>query len=423
MPAPVDAAATSAFLGAWGKPPDAPAWVALAVAALLLSLAATSGGTAWCAALLAKHVPYRRAADTLSTRRYLTIVGFVAAFLSLGYIAYYLRGGPRIIDATSYFLQGRALSHGQFSWPIADPSASVRGRFLLFEEPDRIGGIFPPGYPLLLAGGFLIGAPMVIGPLLAAGIVILTYVLTREMALDERRRAPFYVPAPESVARFGAAISVVCVALRYHTADTMAHGACALAMLIALASAIRARRTDATAYFALAGLAVGYVAATRPASAVAIGLVVLWIAVRTKTRRARNLVGLAFAIVPGVALLLAANRSVAGSAFTFPQTAYYAVSDGPPGCFTYGFGKSAGCLHEHSDFVGARMSHGYGALEAAGTTLRRLRMHLTDVVNFEPLLLVLLWPIARAMKVSRACRAAAALVLLQVLAYVPFYSS
>ncbi|MDB4992909.1 MAG: hypothetical protein JWM74_341, partial [Myxococcaceae bacterium] len=363
MPAPVDAAATSTFLGAWGKPPDTPAWVALGVAALLLALAATPGGSAWCAALLAKHVPHRRAADTISTRRYLTILGFLAAFLSLGYIAYYLRGGPRIIDATSYFLQGRALSHGQFSWAIPDPSASFRGRFLLFQEPDRLGGIFPPGYPLLLAAGFLIGAPMVIGPMLAAGIVILTYVLAREMAQDERRRQPFYVPEPESVARFAAAISVVCATLRYHTADTMAHGACALAMLIALASAIRARRANASAYFALAGLAVGYVAATRPASSVAIGLVVLWIAARTKTTRAQNLAGLALGVVPGLLLLLAANRSVAGSAFTFPQTAYYAVSDGPPGCFRYGFGKSVGCLHEHGDFVGARLPHGYGVLE------------------------------------------------------------
>jgi hypothetical protein len=50
-----------------------------------------------------------------------------------------------------------------------------------------------------------------------------------------------------------------------------------------------------------------------------------------------------------------------------------------------------------------------------------LRLHVTDVMNLEPLLLLLVWPIGRALKISRACRAGALLVLLQVLVYVPFY--
>jgi len=405
-------------LGVWGRPPDWPAWATLGIAVFLLVLAASRGGAVTLTAWLAP--PSRTRPDSVSRRRYLTIVGFTAAFLSLGYVAFYLRGGPRIIDATSYFLQGRALAHGKLAWTITDPTASFRGRFLLFREPDHLGGIFPPGYPLVLALGFLIGAPMVIGPALAAGIVIATYALARELALDDRRRGAFYVASPESIARFAALLSVVCAALRYHTADTMAHGAAALGVTTALAAALHARRTGRSDMFVLAGLMVGYVAATRLASAPPIALVVAYIALHPRSR-ARAVFRVALGVLPGLLLLVASQRAVTGDAWTSAQRAYYAVSDGPPGCFRYGFGDGVGCVYEHGDFVRARLADGFGLAAAAGTTLRRLRMHLEDVLNLEPLALLLLVPLVRALRISRACRVAGALLVLHVLAYAPFY--
>ena len=394
-------------VGTWGRPPDPVAWAALAAFVALAIMALTP------AAFSLLPAP-------MSRRRFLTVIGFVAAFLSLGYVAYYLRGGPRIIDATTYFMQGRALSHGKFSWIISEPTASFRGRFLLFQEPYRLGGIFPPGYPLLLALGFLIGAPMVIGPVLAGGITVATYALAHELVLDERRRPPFYVPDRESIARFAAALSLVSAALRYHTADTMAHGAAALAITLSLAAALRARRTGDSRFFALAGLAAGYVAATRLASAIPITLVILWIASRARPRL-RGIGVTVTALLPGLLLLAASQHAVTGDATSSTQRAYYAVSDGPPDCFRYGFGAGVGCLYEHGEFVRARLSDGFGVLEALGATLRRLRVHLADVLNFEPLILVLLVPIFRAVRVSRACRSAGAVIILHVLAYAPFY--
>jgi hypothetical protein len=99
---------------------------------------------------------------------------------------------------------------------------------------------------------------------------------------------------------------------------------------------------------------------------------------------------------------------------------YYATSDGPPGCFRYGFGEGIGCLHEHGEFVRARLADGYGLLAAAGTTLRRLKMHLLDVANLEPLALLVLVPLMRARR-SKAALAALAVIGLHVLAYAPFY--
>ncbi len=82
--------------------------------------------------------------------------------------------------------------------------------------------------------------------------------------------------------------------------------------------------------------------------------------------------------------------------------------------------RASACLGEHGDFVEARLADGYGALAAAGTTLRRLKMHLVDPVNLEPL--ALLVPagavIARG---SVRGRALALAIGAQILAYAPFY--
>src|SRR5687767_13348535 len=191
------------LMGTWfrmiGAPPDAPSVVALAAALVLL----------WQG---------RRAFTALFRAPKSAVVALLAAValaLSAGYVHHYLRGGPRIIDATSYWLEARALAEGHASWPIDEPTASVRGRFLLLSgsaQAPRLGVIFPPGYPLVLALGFLLGAPLWVGPFIAALLVGATYALAKA------------VTAREDVARLAAVMSVVCATLRYHTADTMSHG-------------------------------------------------------------------------------------------------------------------------------------------------------------------------------------------------------
>lgn len=407
--------------GAWGRPGDWPSQAAAGLAVALLLVAFTGRGRS-----LLGLGPF-----PVSRTLFLWITAFVAALLSIVYIAIYLRGGPRIVDATTYFLQGRALSHGDLAWPVSDPSASFRGRFLAYRESDggagTMGGIFPPGYPLLLAFGFGLGAPMVIGPALAAAIVIATYRLARTIA--EETISPYGPQAArdlvEPVARTAALLSVVCGALRYHTADTMAHGATALGIALALDAALRRR-------VLLAGLLVGAVVATRPFSAIAIAVVVAFVALKDPRTTVRFvLTRLVLGLVPGVLLLVVAQHAVTGWWLTSSQRMYYALSDGPPGCFRWGFGK-AGCLYEHGDFVTARLPHGFGVLPALGSTLRRLRMHLLDIANLEPLALLVLVPLfrARAPAASRpgvaparssAAPIALALVALHVLAHLPFY--
>jgi hypothetical protein len=111
------------------------------------------------------------------------------------------------------------------------------------------------------------------------------------------------------------------------------------------------------------------------------------------------------------------------------QRAYYAASDGPPDCFRYGFGPKVGCLLEHGDVVRPRMPGGYTPGIALLATLHRLKFHLIDVANLEPLaLLVLVPPFLRKRHdrtPRRVWQAGTVLALLlvgaQIVAYAPFY--
>ncbi len=337
----------------FGLPPDGVAWAALAAACALVPLLHTRTRQT-LGALVPQRVP-------------VSALVVAATLLSAGYVRYYLRGGPRIIDATSYYLQARALAQGDFTFPVLSPSGAFRGRFLLENAQHSLAVIFPPGYAALLALGFLARAPMAVGPLLAGALVAVTYALAKELSLRE------------DVALIAAALSMLCAALRYHTADTMSHGLCALLLCTAVWLALRARAWDAL----LCGLAIGWLIATRPVS----GGVGVLLALALLPRSTRTWSLFASGLVPGVSLLLLYQQAATGSYWHSTQLAYYALADGPPGCFRYGFGRGIGCLSEHGEYVRARLPHGFGLREAALVTARRLAVHCIDIANAAPLAL------------------------------------
>ncbi|MDC0739876.1 hypothetical protein [Polyangium mundeleinium] len=383
------------------------------------------------AALIALAFAPRIVRPATKSRLFLALAALTAVALSAAYVALYLRGGPRIIDATSYFLEARALAAGHLAFPLDEPVASTLGRFLVRTDgPDgpTAAVLFPPGYPALLALGFLAHAPLAVGPLLAATLTIATYALAA-------RALPEGTPAADRVAipRLATLFSVLCAALRYHTADTMSHGLAALCVTSALALALSAVRALEAGERALlpalgAGFFAGWLAATRPPSALALLLALTFLVVTTRSATARAsrssrltaLALLALGALPGLGLLLAHQHAATGELFTSSQRLYYALSDGPPGCFRYGFGASIGCLGEHGDFVQHNLPHGYGAYAAAATTLRRLKQHLVDAGNAEPFTLLVLFGAILAARLPRA-RLLPIAVALQIAAYVPFY--
>jgi hypothetical protein len=383
---------------AW--PSEPAAWIALALAFL---------------ALVGFPLAFRKGA-AWPVRWWLVVLAAAACALSALYVHFYLRGGPRIIDATSYLLEARALSHGSLTWHVPEPTASFRGRFLLARWPGpgaELGVIFPPGYPAVLALGVLLHAPMAVGPAIGALLVTATALLT--LAVSGRRDA----------AMLAALMSTLCAALRYHTADTMSHGVAALALTTAVALALHARDVATprrrAALHVGAGLALGWLAATRPvsaAAAVAVGALLL--SIQRDRSVLRDVPWLAAGALGPVMLLAAHQFACTHALLASSQRAYYALSDGPPGCFRYGFGRGVGCLVEHGTYVQQLLPDGYGLAEAARVTARRLVLHVEDVLNLP--MAVALVPIgAWIARGRRRVRLAAGIVAALVLAYAPFY--
>lgn len=331
---------------------------------------------------------------------WLLLLAASSTLLSWAYLQHYLRGGPRIIDSTTYYLQARTFALGQFTFQVPDPIYSFNGRFLLQTSGGRLAVLFPPGYAVALALGFWLGAPLAVGPVLAGLLVPSTYWMARELGASCR-------------AGLGAgALSVGCASLHYHTADTMSHGWAALLTTLAVASAARA----SLPMLGLSGLAIGWLVATRPVT----GLVVLVGAFCLAKPAGIKRLCLLFAMVPGLLLLIFQQRAATNQWFVSSQLAYYSVADGPPGCFRYGFGPGIGCMFEHGDFVRAELAHGYGLKEAAANTVRRLAVHTLDIANLAPL--ALLVPYGAWIARSEAkVRAAFGIVVGVICAYTPFY--
>jgi hypothetical protein len=398
---------------AFGPPPDGAASLALALAVV------------WTLGLVVAHrrPPHLAAACHFLHVRWkwvLLALAVTSTLLSLGYVAFYLRGGPRIIDATAYFLEARALSEGSLAWTVPSPSAAFRGRFLTHAVPTTegelsLGVLFPPGYPAVLALGFLLGKPLWVGPVLGSALVLITYAIGLRLTNDRLS------------ALLAAALSTTSAALRYHTADTMSHGLAALLFSGAILAALPPRNT-ATADPSvekpsyplrplLGGLCLGWLFATRPVSAVACGLVCAWLVAPGGLRR---LPPWALGALPGMLLLLAHQRAVTGDFFGSTQLHYYGLSDGPPGCFRLGFGAGHGCTVEHGDVVERFGPAGYTLGWALRHTLHRLQGHALDLANFELLWLIVPWTLWR-QRARREARAIALALVAVVTLYGAFY--
>jgi hypothetical protein len=380
-------------VGEFGLPADVAAWCALAGAALWLVVFAWQRSWDRCVAVCQRHYAVAR-----------VILCACAGLGSLAYLAYYLRGGPRIIDAAAYWQQAKVLASGHLTGSLFEPSAATRSRFLYF-DPDRaaLSVLFPPGYAAFLALGFRLGAPLCIGPVLAALLVWATTAVARR--LFQRN----------DVALLAGLLSVTTVALRYHTADTMSHGLAALLVAMAVYGCLGNRLSDA----AIAGSCIGWLLTTRPVTGVAVLCVCLCYRL-LYARRPAWLVICALWLVPGCALWFTYQSASTGSMWHATQLAYYAVADGPPGCFRYGFGQGIGCLFEHGDYVAKRLPQGYGLLEAAYVTLLRLRWHCLDVHNFELLSVATVIAASKATK-QRDSRLLVVVISCVVLGYLPFY--
>jgi hypothetical protein len=164
-----------------------------------------------------------------------------------------------------------------------------------------------------------------------------------------------------------------------------------------------------------AGLCVGLLLATRPVSAAVSLLLVCYAGRGNRPAWLPFVLG----ILPGISLLLAQQHALTGSVFGSTQLAYYAASDAPVGCFRYGFGADIGCRFEHGGYVSQFLPNGYGFAPALRNFAVRFWLFATDATNAAPLTLLGGYALARHFRSPLGLLGVG--ILLQALAYVPFY--
>ncbi len=248
-----------------------------------------------------------------------------------------LEGVPHVQDEVVYTLQARALAAGGLGWASPEPLALESFHFLLDVDGRRFG-VFPPGWPAVLAAGVWMGAPWLINALLHGVCVLLGTALAGrfggEMAV--RVTPPLLALSPGLLLLAG---------------SRMAHTWTALLVLAGLGLSLQNGRRHSVAL----GGCLGLLVLTRPLDALVLGIVVLPGLLRQGVG-----VGAWAAIGPalGLGLLGAVNLAVTGDVLVLPQAAYFAEGLPPvpdpafrygPDCNALGFGAQIGCFPTYGD--------------------------------------------------------------------------
>jgi 4-amino-4-deoxy-L-arabinose transferase-like glycosyltransferase len=91
---------------------------------------------------------------------------------------------PHLEDEVAYLYQAKTMALGRLTVPSPSPAAAFWTPFVLDHQGQRFGK-YPPGWPAVLAGGVLAGAPWLVNPLLAALSLYLVYRLGQTL-YDQR---------------------------------------------------------------------------------------------------------------------------------------------------------------------------------------------------------------------------------------------
>jgi len=274
------------------------------------------------------------------------VVAFTAGVLNLTVYDNF----PHIADELAFLLQGRIFAEGQLT--IAPPAVPAAFPLDLFVQGTREW--YPctlPGYPLLLALGFLVNAPWLVNALLAGANILLAQRLLLRL-LD---------PGQASMATLLLAVSPWNLFLAM---SFMGHTAALTFLLLMLLGMVRALREGRSTMLLLSGLALGMLWSIRmldgSAVAVAAGLFLL-----VRTRRLGPAIAFAAGFLPVVLAMLTYNARLTGNAFYSPLSLYF-DSVYHPGINSLGFGPNRGLHWPFDPFPG------HGPADAAVNTVLNL---------------------------------------------------
>jgi hypothetical protein len=263
-----------------------------------------------------------------------------------------LEGIPHVQDEVVYQLQADIFADLKL-WEAERLPRALHHYDFVTNADGRRYGVFPVGWPLVLALGSLVGVAWVVNPLLHGLAVVLGSRFTERVA----GAAAAHATAP---------LLALSPALVWQGASRMSHALCvALALGAFTLVAGRPGRGRALAVGAcLAGLLL-----TRPMDGIVVGTVLgAWVLLRGEVRSWLLVLP---GVAAGVAAVLGVNQVYEGDWLTFPQHAWFSMGEPAfpsPGfrfddaCNQLGFGPDRGCAATFGDLGHTPMK---GALAAA----------------------------------------------------------
>lgn len=287
--------------------------IVILVAVVLARLLDAEKLEGWCASA-------GRRLAAISSARFAWGLSLLAAGLTLVFSHFVLTGKPTIIDAMVQLLHARFVAAGQLSGPADELTEFWQLQNSLI-TPDGWVSQYPPGHVFLLAVGFLLRVPILVGPALAGVTVFFTTLSAQRLLRDDR-----------AVARVGAIMLALSPFFIGLSGAYMNHVSAAAATAMAVYCALRSEG-DARVRWPLAtGAALGLTFSVRPLAAIVAGMIVLaiWIAVRGPRRtELTGWVRLSIGAVTGALPFLVAvgfyNNHFFGSPFLFG----YEAAQGP----------------------------------------------------------------------------------------------
>jgi 4-amino-4-deoxy-L-arabinose transferase-like glycosyltransferase len=236
---------------------------------------------------------------------------------------------PHLHDEVAYEFHAKYLATGQlYLEPPPEPHA-FDTEFNL-QDGRKWYMATTPGWPAVLALGYLIGAPWLINPLLGGIAILLAHAVVRRLY-------------DEDVADGTALLLAGSPWLLFLSASLMPHPLTLVLSALGLLGAVRARNEGSAIWAGIAGLAIGAMLHVRPLDAVILAVVagVWWLSAGWRRLRLVPLVAVTIAGLAMTFLFLAYNRAITGDPFyppinKFTDTHYY------PGGNRLGFGKDIG---------------------------------------------------------------------------------
>ncbi len=262
---------------------------------------------------------------------------------------------PHVSDEIAYQFQARTYAAGRL-WL---PTPPLVDRFELphvLVDGERWYGIFPPGWPALLAAGLRAGAPWLVNPLLAFASLGLFAALTRRAGLAPAERAiavatltlaPCFVVQAATLMSHLASLFLLLL-LWWAVAGLLERGGlvgrllCGLLAGGALAGGLLVRSFD----FVAAGAPLGAWLAWRSLHGHGTGSV----DAPSRGRAIAALLFLAIGGALGVALTLAYQRELTGDPLTVPAVRYFEAQGS--GRFGVGFGADMGTTDHGPEWPG-----------------------------------------------------------------------